>query len=60
MKNMRLFYEEWAATLQVNRQLPTDELPEDVKEVSIRQLTTAELDHEQTQAFLRTGFTRYL
>ncbi len=61
MKNMRIFFEQWAKELGVNRQ-STTELESGASDgalVLIRQLPTAELDSVRLAAFFRVGFTHH-
>ncbi len=59
MKNMRLFYEAWNNV--INRQSITDGIKNiDLKEIEIRQLTTDELDGNNSSGFLRIGFTHHI
>jgi predicted nuclease of restriction endonuclease-like (RecB) superfamily len=58
IKNMRLFFEEWSSIIS-NRQLITADLPMNPINISIRQLTTAELSEEQLSNFLSIGFTHH-
>jgi len=59
MKNMRIFYEQWSAELEQNRQLPAAGLDCNSGTLQIRQLPTAELDEARMQAFCRVGFTHH-
>jgi len=59
MKNMRIFYEQWASTLEPNRQLATADFDDSMEIVLIRQLPTAELTESKMAAFLRVGFTHH-
>ena len=61
IKNMRIFFEQW--TVDVNRQLPTDDLKEIVaSEVfpTIRQSPTGELTESDLAAFFSIGFTHHM
>jgi predicted nuclease of restriction endonuclease-like (RecB) superfamily len=60
IKNMRVFYEEWASALETNRQLTTGDLSGEAQGIVIRQLPTGELGQDNTLAFLRTGFTHHI
>ena len=44
MKNMRIFFEEWASQLEPNRQLPTADLIDKNDMALNRQLPTADLE----------------
>jgi len=58
MKNMRMFYEQWASALELNRQLATGDLGSDIAQ--IRQLPTGELNESKISAFCRVGFTHHM
>ena len=59
MKNMRIFYEQWVAELEPNRQtVPADLIDENVL-ASIRQTVSAELDGDKMHAFCRVGFSHH-
>ena len=51
MKNMRIFFEEWASQLEPNRQLPTADLIDKNDMALNRQLPTAELEELKIMAF---------
>jgi len=61
MKNMRIFFEQWASEFEKNQNLPTADL-DTVSEkdtLSIRQTLSAELDNNKTLAFCRVGFSHH-
>jgi len=59
MKNMRIFYEQWASELELNRQiLPADLIDENALAV-IRQTVSAELGGDKVHAFCRVGFSHH-
>ncbi|MCL2411457.1 MAG: PDDEXK nuclease domain-containing protein [Treponema sp.] len=58
MKNMRIFFEEWASQLEPNRQLTADLT--DKNEIALnQQLPTADLEELKIMAFCRVGFTHH-
>jgi len=58
MKNMRIFFEEWASQLEPNRQLTAD--LSDKNEIALnQQLPTADLEELKIMAFCRVGFTHH-
>ena len=58
MKNMRIFFEEWASQLEPNRQLTADST--DKNEIALnQQLPTADLEELKIMAFCRVGFTHH-
>jgi hypothetical protein len=59
MKNMRIFFEEWSATFDTNRQSTTADSDGDDSFIQIRQLATAEFDEAKFSAFCRVGFTHH-
>jgi predicted nuclease of restriction endonuclease-like (RecB) superfamily len=59
IKNMRVFFEEWALTFEPNRQLPTAENSEDSTLLEFRQLSTGELETDIIAAFSHVGFTHH-
>jgi predicted nuclease of restriction endonuclease-like (RecB) superfamily len=62
MKNMRVFFEQWASEFEPNRQLPTADLPMSIAcddDSLIRQLPIAELGEMKVLAFCRVGFTHH-
>ena len=59
IKNMRIFYEEWMTVLESNRQLLTAETADVEIHLEIRQLPTAELSEQETESFVRVGFTHH-
>jgi predicted nuclease of restriction endonuclease-like (RecB) superfamily len=59
MKNMRIFYEQWAVSLEPNRQLPTADFDDDNELAINRQLPIADLTEGKMTAFLRVGFTHH-
>ncbi len=59
LKNMRLFFEEWHNII-TNRQPSTaDFLTDENQEITIRQLSTAELTETQKEEFLSVSFTHH-
>lgn len=59
LKNMRLFFEEWHNII-TNRQPSTaDFLTDKNQEITIRQLSTAELTETQKEEFLSVSFTHH-
>jgi predicted nuclease of restriction endonuclease-like (RecB) superfamily len=59
MKNMRIFFEQWAPDLESNRQLPTADLRDENDLTSIRQTLSAELGEKKALAFFRVGFSHH-
>ena len=59
IKNMRIFFEQWASELEPNRQLPTADFDGNDGFPLIRQLPTAELGEIKMTAFCRVGFTHH-
>jgi predicted nuclease of restriction endonuclease-like (RecB) superfamily len=58
MKNMRIFFEEWASQLESNRQLTADLI--DKNDIALnQQLPTADLEELKIMAFCRVGFTHH-
>ena len=62
MKNMRIFYEQWAPEFESNRQLLTADLVDSGKgdKLSLnRQTVSADLDKNKAIAFSRVGFSHH-
>ena len=59
MKNMRIFYEQWTAEFEQNRQTVSTDLGDENEFVLIRQTVSAELDDNKALAFCRVGFSHH-
>jgi predicted nuclease of restriction endonuclease-like (RecB) superfamily len=62
IKNMRIFFEQWATELEPNRQMPSadfNEADESNMSLVIRQTLSAELEDSKFFAFCRVGFSHH-